>query len=301
MKNLCVLVTRPKPAGETLCNAISKAGGRAIFFPTIEIVPERTAALEQAIDQLDQFDWLIFISPQAVYTNTSNIKARWKTFPAQVKVAAIGEGTAIALREAGLPVDLFPTESWNSEALLVLPDLKTVKDKKIAIFRGMGGREHLADTLIKRGAQITAVISYKRVLPDVDVTEIIKLLRKGKINIIVSSSGESIINLKKLLGAALQNIQALPLVVVSNRMADIAKANGFFRIVMAKNARLDAIMTALNEFGSEGLNMKKTTDTMIESPSPVIVEKPRYFPWSGIGIFLYLLVLIILASGVLCW
>lgn len=77
-----VMVTRPAPAGEELCEAVRDAGFLAIYFPTLAIVPPvHPDRLTQQIATLDHYDWLIFISPQAVYHSGDRIHAQWKNIP----------------------------------------------------------------------------------------------------------------------------------------------------------------------------------------------------------------------------
>jgi uroporphyrinogen-III synthase len=150
---LNVMVTRPLPAGATLCQEIVAAGGHAICFPTIEFgQPFHPELLPQQFAELDQYDWLIFISPQAVYASQAAIHASWPIFPAELKIAAVGKGTAIALQAANLPVAVYPHTEWSSDGLLDLPEFQALAGKKIALFRGEGGREWLSENLTTRGA-----------------------------------------------------------------------------------------------------------------------------------------------------
>ncbi|MDR3478117.1 MAG: uroporphyrinogen-III C-methyltransferase [Gammaproteobacteria bacterium] len=289
--SLKVLVTRPKPAGKKLCEAIEAAGGRSIYFPTLNIVPcTETVDFQQSIARLDQYDWLIFISPQAVYTSVPALLKKWPVLPSHLKVAAIGEGTANALRETNIPVTAFPKEHWNSEGLLALPEFQMVADQKIALVRGEEGRDYLAKTLSHRGAIVTHLIAYQRELPKVGVTDVIDVVVSGGIDMIVCTSGEGLSNLKKLLASAFSSLRKIPVIVISERMVTLAQEIGFEKIFLAKNASQDAIMDTLSQHGQKGLNMTKTTAEVVQAQP----EKQHYFPWSGIGIFISILVLIAL-------
>ena len=56
------------------------------------------------------------------------------------------------LAERGVPGCIAPTERFDSESLLELPELAAdrVKGKRVAIFRGDGGRELLAENVARR-------------------------------------------------------------------------------------------------------------------------------------------------------
>jgi uroporphyrinogen-III synthase len=249
LNKLTVMVTRPKPQGEILCEKIREAGGNAIYFPTIEIKPPKDIMVfTQQIKKLDQYDWIVFISPQAVYQSVQTIQKCWPQFPSKVKVAALGGGTADALRHAHLPVDASPTDDWRSEGLLDDADFKKLAGKKVALISGGRGREFLAETLTVRGAKLTNIIAYQRCLPQVDVSEPVHLLQAHKVDIILCTSGEILYNLKVLLEEAWEDLQHVPVVVVSERMQMLAYQLEFETIILAKNASHQAMLAVLRDY-----------------------------------------------------
>ncbi|MCD6039790.1 MAG: hemD [Gammaproteobacteria bacterium] len=252
MKNLnglSVMVTRPAPQGEILCAQIRAAGGRPIYFPTIEIrPPQDLMALTHGIATLDQYDWVIFVSPQAVYQSMHIIREYWPQFPRDVRVAALGGGTAEALRQAHLPVDAYPAEDWRSEGLLDDVSFQALAGKKVALICGESGREFLAETLTVRGAHLTNIVAYRRCLPQAEVSEPIGLVRAHNIDIILCTSGEILHNLKILLKAVWADLRSIPVVVVSERLQMLAKQLEFEKILLAKNASHEAMMLILKDY-----------------------------------------------------
>jgi uroporphyrinogen-III synthase len=254
LHHVYVLVTRPQPQADELCQPIIAHGGQALCFPTIAFAPPPClAAFEQALSQLAEQDWLIFISPQAVYSSVVAIRKQWSQLPETVKFAAIGAGTARALREAGYNVNVQPKQSqpmeWNSQGLLDLPEFQDIAGKKIAIVRGLGGREILDKILAERGGHILPLLTYQRVLPDLpkaDISHCLSLLKQRMINRIVCTSYEGVKNLKLLLGeAAWPYLQGLPLIVVSERIKILAQDLGFQTIWVSHNPSSSAILEVL--------------------------------------------------------
>ncbi len=249
LNGLTVMVTRPKPQGETLCDQIRAAGGHAIHFPTIEIHPPKSlAAFAKGIVGLGHYDWVVFISPQGVYLSAPAIHEHWSQFPPGVEVAALGGGTADALRQAGLPVDIYPMDDWRSEGLLDDASFQELAGKKIALICGEGGRDLLERTLTARGATLTRIIAYQRCLPKVSVDEYIKLLQTHRIDIILCTSGEILHNLKLLLKAAWPELRLVPVIVISERMEILARQLEFETILEARNASFNAIMEILKDY-----------------------------------------------------
>ena len=250
LNKLTVMVTRPKPQGEVLSEQIRAAGGEVVYFPTIEIKPPEDMALfTQNIQRLDQYDWVIFVSPQSVYQSMPVIKKYWPQFPAKVKVAALGGGTVDALREAHISVDVSPGEKdWGSEGLLENEAFQELAHKNVALICGESGRELLAETLTIRGVNLTNIIAYQRGIPQVDVSKYVRLVQEHKIDIILCTSGEILYNLKLLLENAWGDLKKVPVVVISERMKMLAKQLEFETILLAKNASHPAMLTVLKDF-----------------------------------------------------
>jgi uroporphyrinogen-III synthase len=247
--NLRVLVTRPEPQASELSQLIENAGGVAVNFPTIEFAPPLDMdSFHDAINHLGNQEWLIFISPHAVYASVPFIRQRWPEFPPQVKFAAVGEGTAKALFEAGYNVAAVPENQWNSEGLLAMPVFQPsqISEQKVAIIRGVGGREYLDKVLAERGARVTPVIAYQRVLPQIDVTDYLSMLKQHRIDVIVCTSFEGVRNLKILFGqTGWTYLQVLPIIVMSERIKMLARDLGFQTIWVSRNASQTAILELL--------------------------------------------------------
>ena len=256
---LTVLVTRPKQLAQPLCEAIEALGGNACLYPTINIVaPADPRSLDKALKHLDAMDLCIFISQHAVLASAPLLKQHWPSLPSHLQIAAIGSATAAQLRQHQLPVHLCPTEQFSSEGLLNLKALQILHNKKVLIIRGEGGREKLAQTIQQRGGQVFETIAYRRQRPCS-----VKLpVALNKIDIIVSTSNESLDNLWAMLAKDKQQLAATPLLVLSHRMASHAKQLGFLQVpIVAKQASNQAIVDCLIQYskGNEPHGEKSQT------------------------------------------
>ncbi|MDX1900457.1 MAG: uroporphyrinogen-III synthase [Gammaproteobacteria bacterium] len=242
LRGLRVLVTRPFPEGEVLSNKIRAAGGDAHHLPTITIVPDK-------IHFAGQYDWLIFVSPQAVRASINAIRQQWSQLPAALRLAAIGSGSARVLNEYGFHKIIFPHHDPCAASLLALPEFQSVEKQHIALIQGAGGRTELFDTLTARGAQVTPLIAYRRECPTFDDhwVHCAAALMDHSINAIVVTSTEGLQNFIYGLEAdLLNNVYSVPLVVVSPRIAKHAHQLGFQKILLAENAGHNAIMSVLS-------------------------------------------------------
>ncbi len=246
LQGVGVLVTRPAKQADSLCELIEQQGGRALRFPVLEIrPPEDPSDLIQVIDNIDKFDWAIFVSVNAVSRALEQVLAK-RGWPRSVRIAVVGRRSAQELKRFGLAADLVPRHKFNSEALLALPELQDVKGQRFVVFRGSGGRELLADTLRNRGAELTYIEAYQRVCPQTDSTALLETWRQGLVNIVVVHSAESLKNLAAIIGQAGRSLLTrTPLLLVSERMLALAEELGVQCPVLADNATDEAVLAAL--------------------------------------------------------
>lgn len=234
-----MLVTRPKAQAEGLCQRIRQAGGVPISLPTLLIEVLQDTEAQQFCQSAANYDWLIFISSNAVEHSQACLPA---DLPATLKIAAIGKATAAALSALGLDVALQVSAMGTSESLLDDVAWSELKHQRILIMRGQGGREQLADTLRERGAEVDYANLYRRICPPFINGQLSSLLDAG-IDILTISSGEALENLLAMAAAEQCKIKHLPLVVMSERLRLLAEERGFTDKLMLANETSDAGMT----------------------------------------------------------
>ena len=232
LNGLWVMVTRPEDQAASLCTAIRASGAQVLRWPTIALSEPREPHRARAVvDRLDEFDLAIFVSVNAVQWGLAPIQAQQQTLR-DLPVLAVGKGTAAALRDMGTCEPLCPKNSYNSEGLLAMDELsqERVDGRRVLIFKGEGGRELLADTLRKRGAQVTHAEVYRRTKPDSDPRVVASHWQRGELDVILVSSAEGLHNLVELLGPGLKpRLLDTQLLVVGERVARKVRTLGFQR------------------------------------------------------------------------
>ena len=103
------IVTRPRAQAKPLVDALERAGVEVVECPLIEI--EHTS--DDPVDGTG-YDWLIVTSPNGA----DEIARRGRNLP---PIAAVGPGTAEALRSHGLDPAFVPTESSQDGLLREFP------------------------------------------------------------------------------------------------------------------------------------------------------------------------------------
>jgi len=222
LAGLNIVVTRPPEQAHYLAHGIETLGGHAILFPLLEIEPLLDSPeLRDLIARISQFDLAIFISPNAVRFGLQAIGK----LPLTLHLAAVGQGTARALSAASNQAVIAPQIQFDSESLLALPELHNVKNSKIVIFRGNGGRELLGDTLKGRGAIVEYAACYQRSKP----ASRLDTLLTQPLDAITISSSEALRNLGEMSG--FEALRALPLFVPHPRIATTAQQLGWQNII----------------------------------------------------------------------
>jgi uroporphyrinogen-III synthase len=224
LRGLRIVVTRPARQAALLAQLIESHGAQVILFPVIDIRDvEDTSVLNAVIDRLDSYDLAIFVSPNAVDKGFEAIRAR-RTVPPALRFAAIGRGSAGALRKLGVGGVMAPDAGADSESLLRVPELNEIGGQRIVIFRGVGGRELLRDTLEARGAHVDYAECYHRVKPGADMSPIRHALAGGDIDALVFTSSEGLRNFCELLGAAeTDTLARVPIFVPHPRIGETAR------------------------------------------------------------------------------
>lgn len=192
-----ILVTRAVGQASRLSDAFRAQGATPVEVPVLEIgPPESFAALDGALRTLNQYDWLILTSANAVRA-ISRRAAHLGVAPGQaatLKVAAVGPATAWEAREAHLPVALVP-ESYVAEGLLAsLGD--QAAGKRVLIARAAVARDVIPDALRAAGAEVDVVEAYRNVLP-ASAPEQLREALQQKIDAATFTSSSSVTHLKE--------------------------------------------------------------------------------------------------------
>ena len=227
------MVTRPAGQAAHLAEALASLGARPVLFPVLAIFDvDDTRSLQEAAMRLDGFDWAAFVSPNAV-DKALGVILPLRPWPSGLQVATVGRSSELALAKFGVANVVAPRDRFDSEALLELPQLQKMADKRVIIFRGDGGRELLGDTLRQRGAAVEYVTCYRRGKPALDPAPLLKLWNESRLDAVTVTSSEGLRNLMDMVGKLGQTwLKKTPLFVPHQRIAGLARAIGCRQVVL---------------------------------------------------------------------
>jgi uroporphyrinogen-III synthase len=208
-----VLVTRGVLQAEELSRKIIDLGGSVQEFPVIVIEPPKSyAELDQSLDQIQQYDWIVFASVNAVDYLLARYRERGldEHLLEKCRIAAIGPATSNALTRHGLKAHFMP-RSFIAEALVEeFQSSFDLTDKRLLWPRTTVGRQLIREELSAAGARVDMVTAYETGLPPESVSkaaELLDLLENRKFDVILMASSQSVKNFAKILEIALQKQQ----------------------------------------------------------------------------------------------
>jgi uroporphyrinogen-III synthase len=253
-----VLVTRPEGQADGLIRGLQAAGCRPVHLPLlrIEAIDPLPGPMRQIVQDLDRYDHVLFISANAARCGLACLDEFWPQGPAGQRYWAVGQSTAAVLEARGLEVDR-PESDMTSEGLLAMPGLADLRNQRCLIVRGEGGREHLAAELRKRGAQVDALVCYRRAAMEHDTQELKARIGDQPVDVVLISSGEGVEHLSRLLRNREQsNLAGATLFAPSDRVAALARDLGWPRVRAVENASDAAMLAAVKQWRDARLREK---------------------------------------------
>ncbi|POP42667.1 uroporphyrinogen-III synthase [Superficieibacter electus] len=245
---MSILVTRPAPQGEELVRRLCARGLVAWNFPLIEFMPGRELPMLSArLAALNTDDLVFALSRHAVEFAHAQLQRQGASWPCAPRYFAIGRSTALALHTVSGYDIRYPQDREISEVLLQLPELQNVAGRRALVLRGNGGRELLGETLTARGADVIFCECYQRSAKHYDGAEEAMRWHARGVTTLVVTSGEMLQQLWSLIPQWYREHWLLRcrLLVVSERLAYLARDLGWQDIQVADNADNDALLRAL--------------------------------------------------------
>ena len=247
LAGLGIVVTRPRAAADALAAELGREGARVWRLPALAIEPiEPDAALAALLGRVSSFDLAIFVSANAVERGLAAAR-RFGGWPERLQAAAVGEATAAALRAEGISDVVAPHDRHDSEALLGLARLQSVRGQNIIVFRGQGGREQLREALEARGARVTYAECYRRVRPETDAAPVCAALARGEVHAVSVLSGETLENFIAMIGAEAESALASVALVVPHPAVAAHRASRRFARVAVSGHGTEALIETLGQ------------------------------------------------------
>ncbi len=206
LKGKVIITTRAKEQQSVLCNLLSEIGAEVLDLPALIVgPPSNWNALDSALQDLNNFNWIIFSSANGVNAVDARLKILGKSLARcqkNLKIAAVGKKTENCLKELGANVNFVPPDFVAESLIKHFPSIDT--NVKILLPRvESGGRNLIASSFNDQGAKVTEVAAYETCCPE-DMPDITaKFISQGQVDAITFTSGKTVKHAVKLLDAKL--------------------------------------------------------------------------------------------------
>ena len=184
-----VINTRPLERAAPLTQHLQEAGLTVVDIPMLALEAQATTDNDMLLMRqwlAGEYQALVIVSPtaaasglaiwqaleherQASDSTASNMNKSVSTLTAPSHIIAVGEATAAVLKDIKLPVSNYQVRQpiiANNEGMLAMPEIEGLQaGDKLLVWRGLGGRRLLVDTLQARDVHIDSIAWYERKMP----------------------------------------------------------------------------------------------------------------------------------------
>jgi len=166
---------------------------------------------------------------------------------ANMRVAAVGRTTAVAVADAGLNLTLVP-ESATADALAASLRKVMRAGERVLYPRSAMGRDVLPNELRAAGFDVQAIDVY-RTLPEPNVDQrVLDRVRRGEVDMITFASPSSVRHLVALLGSECARLNGIPVVCAGPVTARAAREAGLLVSVVSESPDVAAMSKAIASF-----------------------------------------------------
>jgi uroporphyrinogen III methyltransferase / synthase len=254
-----IVVTRAREQASSFLEGLTRLGAEGIEFPTIEIAPpESWQPLDQAIQSIATYDWMLFTSVNGVRHFLARLEKQGKDVRdlKGVKIGAIGPKTAEEWKRMGITPDLVP-EEYRAEALADLFTDGAAQGLRILLPRAAAAREVLPEELTRRGARVDVVPAYRTIKPPQKQNQVENLLDEGKIDMITFTSSSTVTYFLEMFHgkdpATLKKwISGTSIACIGPVTADTAREKGLNVNLVPEKYTIEALTGAIVEYFSKG-------------------------------------------------
>lgn len=246
LMNKHILITRAQHQNQELKERLEAKGAHVLVLPclTIKISPKFTTQYNIYESFLIEADaWIITSQNTLLFAD----KLLTKVYDKREKkpdIIAIGQKTQAKLNALHFHHVYIPDVAFSSEGLLKRIDDFKWEHNKIALLTGAQSRDLIKKSLVNGRYYLYEIEVYERLCPHYSADELEKLLAFS-IDFVIVMSVETLKNLIFIMKEKCYLIKHTQMIVLSHRIAEIAKEHGFTKIRVASEASTQGILDAI--------------------------------------------------------
>ena len=189
-----MVVTRAANQQGEARSLLEAEGARVLDLPALVIgPPDDWGPLDDALDELEDFHWLVFSSANGVQAVEQRLQRRGSCLarrPDSLKIAAVGRKTAALLDGLGAPADFVPPR-FVADSLIENFPVSGFGLRMLLPRVQSGGRTLLADVFAEAGVRVVEVAAYESRCPDSMPEPTAAAIAAEDVDVICFSSGKT--------------------------------------------------------------------------------------------------------------
>lgn len=249
-----IVVTRPSEQAHELVDALEELGATVIEYPVIKIKPmEHYHRLEEALQRIKEFSWLVFTSVNGVTMFFDQLKQLQKDVRILhgLKFAVVGTATKKALEEKGIYADFVPLQFTTAHLCEGLVE-KVQQGEKLLLLRSEIAGEELQAGLKKHNIDFENIAIYKTVENRVESSKLPDMLDSNMIDYVLFTSPSTVEAYRSLFGEERMKQSAPQYVCIGPVTAKAAREAGLIVSGVSEEFVHEGIIKKLLELsGSE--------------------------------------------------
>jgi uroporphyrinogen III methyltransferase/synthase len=245
-----IVITRPKELISSLSEKLKNMGAEVLEVPTIQINKRiENDELKSALIEIEQYQWLVFTSPSGVDVFFQTMREEGIDIRrlANIKIAAIGEGTKQKVEDKGILVDLIP-EKYDGKSLGEVVRMNTTNGERILIPRASLGNEEIMEEIRKNPfLKVMDIPTYDTVYLAPEIISLKEEFEQGNIDYTVFTSKSTVKGfIKATEGLDYRLVNAV--CIGEQTKAEARKHNMI--TWMAKTATIDSLVETIENLAS---------------------------------------------------
>ena len=245
-----VVATRARSGIGRLAEMIGGFGAEVIELPAITISPPPdTLPLDEALRRIDQYDWVTFVSPNAVIhlsERMRNLRLDGRIFY-RTKIASVGDATHQAVSDRlGLISDIQP-QVFTAAGMVKEFQKRKVFPKRVLHPRSSIGKDSVPDNLRSMGAIVDEVTAYENTIAEGmhDKARAVYRGKSGPPDYTLFASSSAVANLHSILAGDVRPVNAGAVVCIGPVTAKTCEDFGILPDVIADKQSLQGMVDAV--------------------------------------------------------
>ena len=243
-----VVVTRASAQAAGLRDALTDMGAEVIELPALRIEPLDDAPLRAALAVLDQVDWLVFTSQNAVALAWKALRASGRDARAlaHCRIACVGRATSDALLAHGLAADIVPERFVAEGVLEAMTTRDDVRGMRVLYLSAVDARDVLPRGLRAFGCDVRVVPLYRSVSDGAGANELRDRLTEGGLDAVIFASASAVRGYADIVGDELA--RSVPAVSIGPITSAAIEEAGIFLGAEAEEASVNGLVEATRQY-----------------------------------------------------